>query len=201
MKSPGLEELRQIFKDDRLHLAIGNVVRLELAQDRSVLRVIVNIFPELIEMVCKMTWDNVGPESGIFQFPSVNDMVLVGFVDGSEDEAFVLRRLTSQEDKIPIAAEQGHLVLRSLSGTKAFLNSDTEINLVRKDTPGDERLVLGDTFKAAYSSHLDIDSSHTHIGNLGFATLVPDQAADYSAIKSSPVDDDAILSDLTKTEK
>lgn len=201
MKSLGLEQWREIFKDDSLHMAMGSITQLELARDRSVLRVKVNIFPELLEMVCRMSWDLVGPEAGLFQFPSVGDLVLVGFVDGHEDEAFVLRRLTSKEDKIPIAAKDGHLVLRSLAGTKTFLNSNTEINLVRGDTPGSERLVLGDTFKTAYSEHLATDIIHDHIGNLGYNTTPPNQAADYQAIKSSPVDDDVMLSDLTKTEK
>jgi len=201
MTIPGLEELREILRDDRLNLAIGNILALEMARDRSVLRARVNLFPELIEIVCKVSWDSVGPEAGVYQIPSVNDMVIVGFIDGHEDEAFILRRLSSIEDKIPLAATEGNLVLRALRGTSTFLNSDTEINLTRGDNSGDERIVLGDTFKEAYSAHLEIDSRHGHIGNMGFNTLPPNEASEYIAIKTSPIDDDLFLSDLSRTEK
>ena len=159
------------------------------------------VFPENLEMVCRMTWDAVGPNAGVFQFPSVGDLVLVGFVDGNEDEAYVLKRLTSREDNIPLGVEDGRLTMRSLEGKKIFLSSDTEINLVRGDQPGSEPLVLGGVFREAYSQHLQVDSTHTHIGNLGYATAPPTEAADYVAIQTSPVDDDAMLSDLARTEK
>ena len=201
MKTVKLEELREIFKDDRLIMELGQILRLEMAQDRSVLRAIVQVFPENLEMVCRMSWDAVGPDAGVFQFPSVGDLVLIGFVDGNEDEAFVMRRLTSREDSIPLGVEDGRLTMRSLSGKKVFLSSDTEINLVRGDQPGGESVVLGNTFREAYSEHLMVDSTHTHIGNLGYATAPPMQAPDYLAIKQSPVDDAEMLSDLVKTEK
>lgn len=199
-KPIGLENLREIFADDRLHLSIGVIKQLSVADDRSYLKAMVNILPDNINMICTLTWDAVGPNAGIFQFPSVNDLVIVGYLNGHENDAFIVRRCTSAEDKIPIQAINGHLVLKALDGKKSFLNSDTEINLTREG-PGNERLVLGDTFKAAYSSHLGIDAAHTHIGNLGYPTQVPIQAAQYNAIKASPVDNANMLSDLSKTEK
>lgn len=200
-KSLGLEELKEIFKDDRLHLAIGTIEKLSLADDRSYLKAVVNTFPDQIKMICTMSWEAVGPEAGIFQFPSVNDLVIVGYIDGGENDAYIIRRCTSREDKIPLQAVNGHLVLKTLAGKKAFVSSDTEINLVRGDDPGNERLVLGDTFKTAYSQHLGIDEVHTHIGNLGYPTMPPQQASQYAAIKASPVDDAVMLSDISKTEK
>jgi hypothetical protein len=200
-KPMGLENLREIFSDDRLHLAIGTIKQLSVASDRSYLKAMVNILPDNINMICSLTWDAVGPEAGIFQFPSVNDLVIVGYLDGKENDAFIIRRCTSAEDKIPLQAVNGHLVLKTLAGKKAFISSNTEVNLVRGNDPGNERLVLGDTFKTAYSQHLAIDAAHTHIGNLGYPTLVPIQASQYTAIKTSPVDDDLMLSDLSKTEK
>ena len=200
MKKADIEILRELLDPDKMELRCALVEDIEVTTDRSTLYVSVNIVPEGQSMVCKMSWDLVGPDAGLFQFPSKNDLVLVGFCEGDEDEAFIIRRLTSKEDKIPIQAVNGHLVLKSLAGTKTFINSDTEINLTREN-PGNERVVLGDTFKTAYSTHLDTDAKHKHIGNMGYYTAVPDLVADYEAIKASPVDDDAILSDLTKTEK
>ena len=164
MKVPGLEELREILSDDRLHLAVGTVLSLELASDRAFLKVSVNVLPEETEMVCRMTWDAVGPNAGSFQFPSLNDMVMVGYLDGDEDEAFVLRRLTSKVDKIPIQAIDGHMVHRALGGKKLYLVSDTDIQLARGDADATEQLLLGNVFKTAYSSDLDATSKHKHIG-------------------------------------
>jgi hypothetical protein len=200
-KPMGLENLREIFADDRLHLAIGVIKQLSVADDRSYLKAMVNVIPDNINMICTIAWEAVGPNCGIFQFPSVNDLVIVGYLDGKENDAFVVRRCTSSEDKIPVQAVDGHLVLKTLPNKKAFISSPNEINLVRGDAAGNERLVLGDTFKTAYSSHLGIDAAHTHIGNLGYPTLVPIQAAQYQAIKASPVDDALMLSDLSKTVK
>lgn len=195
-----LELLKGILDPDKMDLKCGLVKDLEVAKDRSVLRVSVLLLPEEIEIIAKMSWEMVAPDAGLFQFPSIDDVVLVGFCEGHEDEAYVLKRLTSKEDKIPLKAVDGNLVVRSKSGTNAYVQSDGVIHLTNVDD-GDERLVLGDTFKEAYSEHLDIDSTHDHIGNLGFITTPPRQAGDYVALKASPVDDEEILSDRVKTEK
>jgi hypothetical protein len=200
-KPIGLEDLKHIFRDDRLHLAIGLVKQMHIPDDRSVLQVKVLILPDMLNMICKMTWDAVGPDAGVFQFPSVDDLVIVGYLDGNENEAYVLKRCTSKVDKIPMQALNGHLVLRSLAGKKAWLTSDDNVFLSRGDTAPTERLVLGDTFKTAYSTDLDETSKHKHIGNLGYLTMVPDNAAAFTALKASPVDDALMLSDLSKTEK
>ena len=194
-----LEILKEILQSDKLDVRLALVEDLSVANDRSELFVTVELLPEEQPINAKMSWDHVGPDAGIFQFPSKNDL-LVAFAEGHEDEAYIIRRLTSEEDNIPIQAVNGHLVMKARAGTKTFLNSDTEINLTRENA-GNERLVLGDTFKAAYSEHLDIDAQHYHIGNLGYNTAPPTQAPDYQTIKASPVDDDGILSDLAKTEK
>lgn len=195
-----LEELREIFKDDRLHMTLAIVKQLEVAADKSVLRVKCTVLPDNHSIVARMSWEAVGDGAGIFQFPSVNDLVMVAYMDGDVDQAFVVRRCTSKVDKIPLKAEGGHLVLAALPGKKTYVFSDSQINLT-KGGDGPEQAMLGTTFKDAYSSHLEIDSEHDHIGNLGYNTTPPNQAMEYLAIKSSPVDDELMLSDLVKLEK
>ena len=197
----GLEELRKILTEDKLGIHCAIIKKLSMAADKSVLRVTVQLIPDNFTMVARMTWDAVGPEAGFFQLPVVGDLVLVAFVEGNEDEAYVIRRMTSKEDKIPIQAASGHSVIRALGGKKAYMVSDTNILFARGDAEPTERVVLGDTFKTAYSEHLQLDADHTHIGNLGYKTSPPDNFADMLAIKASPVDDALMLSDLTKTEK
>lgn len=200
-KAVGLEQLKQLLMDDKLGVHCAIVKKLQMASDRSVMRVTVELLPDGIMMVARMSWDSVGPDAGFFQIPSVNDLVIVAFCEGHEDEAYVIRRLTSKEDKIPVQALGGHAVIRALAGKKAYLMSDSNVLLGRGGNDPTERLVLGDTFKAAYSEHLAIDAAHTHIGNLGYLTTPPQQEAEYLAIKESPVDDSLMLSDLSKTEK
>ena len=195
-----LESLKALLDLDGMKTRCALIKDLEVSNDRSVLRASVLILPEEIEMICRLSWELVGPDSGLFQFPSINDVVLVAFCEEHEDEGYVIKRLTSTEDKIPVQAINGNLVLRSRNGTKTFINSDTAIHLTNA-SEGTENLILGKVFQTAYSEHLDIDSTHTHIGNMGFATLPPVQAAAYVALKTSPVDDDAMLSDIAFTEK
>ena len=173
----GLEEFRQMMRSDDLHIAFGLVKVLHLAKDRSFLKVRVRIFPEERDIIARMSWDAVGPESGIFQFPAVDDMVLVAMTEGDDDQAVIIRRLTSQVDKIPINATLGHLVLKSLKGKKAYLTSDTRVNLSKGDTDPTENLVLGQIFKTLMSEVLaevrkliDNMKLETHQGNIGFST-------------------------------
>ena len=203
------------MRDRRIHIAIGKITQLSLVDDRSSLKALVSIWPEEREIVTRMTWDAVGPESGIFQFPVVGDLVLVAFADGDDNSAYVIRRFTSLEDKIPLNAVDGHTVIRSLAGKKAFVTSDTNIHLGRGDDVPTENVVLGQQLKTLLSDVLTelktlctTLASHTHVGNMGYPTAPPLQAAAITASgtlfdnkKASPVNDEEILSDLTFTEK
>lgn len=210
-----LELMRRIFQDDRLHIGVGKILSLHMASDRSVLRVKVELYPDGHELIARMAWESVGPNAGFFQLPSPGDMVLIGQAEGDVDQAFVLRRLTSKDDPIPAEAVSGDLVARALAGKKARLISDMAVWLSKPGATPTENLVLGQVFKQLMIDLIDkIDEltlevgTHTHIGNLGYATSQPIQAADFlqlsldfQGIKSSPVEDEAVLSDLSFTEK
>lgn len=201
-----LESLRQILTSKQMHIGIGKVLSLALAKDRSVLRVTFSLFPEEREYVGKMSWQAVGEESGFFVFPSVNDMILVAFPDTDNedshaDDVFVLSRLTTKDDKIPIRAAEGDCVLKAKSGKNVWLTSDELINFSRGDAVPTENLVLGQVLKDFLSDLLEKIANHTHVGNNGFPTSPPQDSADYLALKASPVDNEQILSDLSFTEK
>lgn len=214
-KGGNIEDWRSFFTDEDVHVAIASITSLHIADDRSYLKVRANIFPENREVIARMTWDAVGPESGTFTFPNPNDMVLIAFAEGDADQAYVIRRLTSKEDKIPLTAVDGSTVIKALTGKKVWVTSDTIINLSKGDSAPTENLVLGQVWKEFSINLLSylIDlctslSTETHTGNLGYPTAVPDNASDYlmiksmlESIKSSPVEDEAILSDLSFTEK
>jgi phage baseplate assembly protein gpV len=211
-----LEGLRAILSDKRNHIAIGKVVKLSIASDRSFVKCLVSIWPEQREIVTHMTWDSVGGESGFFVLPSPGDMVLVAFADGDEEQAFVIRRLTSKEDKLPLRAADGDSVVVSMAGKKTWITSDTRVNLSAGTEEPTEPVPLGIVLRTALSAMLaelkaycDTMASHTHIcAPAGVASQPPKQASAITghgsaleAIKNSPVDDNAMNSDLTFTEK
>lgn len=216
MKPVDLEALREIFQDRKTHIAVGTIVKTELSPDRAVLRAEVRILTQSRNIIARVTWDAVGPNAGIFQFPVKGDLVLVAFAEGDNEQAYIIRRMSSKADLIPKQASLGHTVIRALLGLKTYVISNTMILLGRGgDTDPTERLVLGDTFKTAYSAHLASNSTtnqkaaaHKHIDSMGFYTMPPDVASDFTAqksavdaIKASPVDNANMLSDIAKTEK
>lgn len=200
-KSSMIEELREIFRDDRLHMTFAIVKALELAADKSVLRVKCSTMPDNLTIIAKMSWEAVGPEAGFFQIPSVNDLVIVAYVEGDADLAYVIRRLTSAEDKVPAQAMTGDMVLKALPGKKMQVLSDLNVYLGRGGADPAENIPLGQVLKTLLSAWLTIDSTQDHIGNLGYKTSVPTQFQDYLDLKASPVDDELMLSDLAFTEK
>lgn len=224
-----LQDLKQILKDPQESIMVGVVTELDLAQDRSVLRAAVSTWPDDQEIIARVTWDAIGPDSGILQFPQVGDLVVIELPNKNEDSAILTRRLSSKVDKIPLSAKDSSLVMRSLVGKKSWLTSDTRINLSRGDTEPTENLVIGQKFKATYISHLEklvelveklviqreTDSTHNHIGIFGVPVNVPIQSgvmaaekadlelikADIEAIKADDVESEDILSDVAFTEK
>lgn len=215
-KGSGLEELRQALADKRQHIALGRITKIGLADNRTCLRVQVSIFPEEREVVAIMTWESTGPECGWFDLPAVGDLVLVAFVEGDPDQAFVIKRLTSLEDKIPLKASQGHIQLRSKAGKKVYVESDTEasiraekVQLVRDGTESaSENIVLGQVFKQFATDLLTYLAAHQHVSNIpGLLTSPPanpggaGDAASFTALAASPIGDEAILSDVSFTEK
>lgn len=211
----GLNDLKEILKDDKLHLALGKIKNLYLADDRAYLKCMVTIFPEERNIIATMSWETVGTNSGDFEFPSIDDMVIVANIEGDDDQAYIIRRLTSRIDTIPEQAISGDKVHSAKTGKKYWNMSDTKILLSRGGAEPAENIVLGQVFKSFMLELLGYlkdqataISTHTHVGNLGYETAVPTQANDFvelggnfDSIKDDPIDSEAILSDLAFTEK
>jgi len=196
-----LEALRAVFADPAVHIALGTISQLSLADDRSGLKALVSLFPNQREMVCRMTWEAVGPESGIFAFPEAGDLVLVAFAEGDANQAFVIRRLTSREEKIPERATEGDTVVKARSGKRSWLTGD-ELRLSRGDDLPTEPLVLGNVLKELLGDLLQAIATHTHTSAPpGVLTTPPTNVAEFTALQTSPVNDAGILSDFAYTEK
>jgi len=217
-KAFDLEALREIFADRNFSLAQATITKTELLADRSKWRALCLIVPDEIEVVAEGTWEMTGPNAGIYSFPVPGDLVLVGFT--SPDHAFILRRLSSKEDLIPLQAALGNLVLSALSGKKAYLSSEAAILLGSGGIlDPDEPLVLGNVLTAYIDElHDKIDTALAKIvaGPIGidsfggsvvtYPTLATDLTqiqVDLAAIRAQYVDVPStnILSGIAFTER
>ncbi len=226
-----LEALRTIFGDTRMHIGFGVIRQLGLAVDHSCLRVQVALLPEEREIIAQMSWADSGALSGDITLPEVDDAVIVAFVEGDPDHAYVIARLSSKDEVLPAFATSGHSVKYARPGKKLYLGSETKISLARPAVEPTEPLVLGTVFKNFMSTVLtqlittqaqvmalvDAFNAHTHEGNLGYLTGTPQPTDITSATlvkttvntaksnvnsqKSSPIDDGAVLSQIAFTEK
>lgn len=194
-----LEFLRELFRDDRLHIGIGAITQLGLSLDGNTLRAQVNLLPENREVVCTVGWDDIGR----ICFPEVDDLVLVAFCDGLPDEAHVIRMLTTGEEPISAFGRLGHMITNSRPGKKNYIGSDTKVSIGRIDHEGTENLVLGQQIKAMLSTVLGAIASHTHIyddAGVPNTTQAPGNAATFTTAKGN-VDNESILSAIAFTEK
>jgi phage gp45-like len=97
----------------------------------------------------------------------------------------------------PVGAD-GETFLYNEFGQMVYL-SNGKIQVGTKASA--ENLVLGQVFKTFMTNLLTQLQEETHIGNLGYATSVPINAAEYEALAESPIADEEILSGIAFTEK
>ena len=208
MKPLDLEGLKELFMDDKEWALIGVITALELAKDKSVLRVKLKVLDEENrEIVARMSWENVGSNSGFYEFPDPGDLVLVRLPGGDEDKATVIKRYSSVQDKIPDEAVAGDTVLKSKFGKKLHLMSDTRINLASLEALALSALVLGDKLMAHLTAQNTAISTHTHPVQppvppavIPVTTLPPHQAAIFTGFITSPIGDGTLISKRTFTE-
>jgi hypothetical protein len=144
-----LEELKQLLNDRSLHIEYGVIQQLEASPTRKTLRALVALQPDGHQMVAKVCWDNIDDEAGVIMFPAIGDLVVVGFASGDEDDARILTSCSSIEERIPLDALDGSLVLKARKGKPTRVLSDTKV-LIQKAKFGanpnpdaTEPLVLG----------------------------------------------------------
>ncbi len=199
-----IEAMRSVLMDDRLHIMVALVKRVAVSSDRAICRVVCSVLPENRLIIATMSWDVVGADAGLFMLPEVDDLVLVGQAEGDKDQAYILRRLTSRDEKIPLNAVGGDFVLKARAGKKVWITSPSRINLSKTDTEPTENLVLGQVLKTLLSSLLNDIATHTHAyddAGTPSVTQAPGNASAFTALKANPVDNAGILSTIAFTEK
>lgn len=90
----------------------------------------------------------------------------------------------------PAGLAEGESVLYSRDGYRVRVRNG-EIQVGKGDTY--ETVVVGDTLKALLIALLDFYVQHKHIGNLGYYTSQPDNAANVQQLKTENLDNDKIL--------
>jgi hypothetical protein len=156
IKGLDLEELREIFADRRVWIDLALIEQVEPSIDQSEVLVQVKLLFDEDQIIARMTWDLTGPDAGLFSLPEKNDLVMVAYVDGSEDYAYIIRNLTSSEDPFPARVLTGATVLRALGGKALNLSSDTKATIGRGGLVEEsEALVLGGVLKTAQEALYD----------------------------------------------
>lgn len=196
-----LELLREMFKDNRLHIGIGTVSQMGLAKDGSLLRVMINLLPENREVVAVMCFADVYDVT----FPEIDDLVIVAFVDGHPDEAHVIKLVNSKEEKIPAFAQSGHKVAYARPGKKFYLGSDTKVEIGRPDVEAAQALVLGNVLVTGLEAFVDALLNATQIGTsaMGPVYLDPGVRTALESFKSTYLTTAGtnILSQISFTER
>jgi hypothetical protein len=144
--SVDIEALRELFRDQRIHLVRARVDATELLLDASKYKVQCTVLPHENEVVAEVGFGASGAGAGDFDLPLAGDLVLLAFTD--DGEAFVISRLSSSDDPIPRRAD-GNKVSAARDGQKFYLFSDSGVFLGAGGlTDPDEPLVLGNVLKS-----------------------------------------------------
>jgi len=197
-----IEAMREIFKDQRSWISVGVVKKLLLASDRSELRVKVEILDEDARIIIAIvSWPSVGPDAGFITFPNVGDLALLVCPYGEDDLCTVMKFYSSKEDTIPEAAIDGDPTWKAVAGKKINVLSDTRINLADVVAAATEAVIRGKVFQTMMSTLMTDIASITVLGNLGAVTTTPINSAAFTAHKTSPIDDDKMLSDTVFVDK
>ncbi len=167
-----LEFLRELFKDSRLHVGIGTIKQLGLAIDSSVMRVMVNLLPENRKVVATMGWSEM---YGV-EFPELDDLVIVAFPDGSPDDCFVIKYVSTKDEKIPEFARTGHNVKYSRPGKKIYVGSDTKVGIGRPNIEPTEPLVLGNVLMDFMTAFLNAFTQPAEVGACAVGPVFLDPA-------------------------
>lgn len=206
-----IEELRSLFKDNSDYLSVGVVQSVVPTVERSLVRVKVKLLPDEDLIVARMTWAATGPDAGFFALPESGDLVLVAFdaTFGDRQQAFVIARLTSREDTIPLrAALNQDWVLQAVSGKKLNLGSDTGVYIDRGGlVPASEPLVLGNILKTALASFYDqavgiiddIIAGPVGIGNIGNPVPIDPTLAVALTVRKTELEADKLVYITTVT--
>jgi len=153
-KQADLEALKSILRDPTVHIAVGVVQAVEPTVTLSNCLCKVSVYPEEYPVVAKTSFPIVGPMSGVIQLPVAGDFVLL--VQTNTEQWYIIGRLNSPEDPLPLQAVLGQLVLRALSGKAVRLESDTAVYIGRGTILNpSEPLVLGNVLKAQQGALYD----------------------------------------------
>lgn len=123
MAKTDLETMKELFRDHREHTFIGIIKQVGPADDRSALRVQVQVMPDLNEIVAYQTSPFVGSDAGDYAEPDVGDLVIGIYLraDLEEPQAFIIGSLPSKTDKFPVEALNGHRVIKAKPDKDLFL--------------------------------------------------------------------------------
>jgi len=167
MKRIDLEGLKALLVDEKVSIAIGKVLKVELLEDYSVARALISVFPDEYQVVARVSFPHANAGGGFFVLPNPDDLVLLAF--SSPDDVFVIAYLSSTEDLIPQQTKEGHTLVGSRPGKTMEIFSNTKGLLSKNnvDAPPTEPLVLGNVLKSMFTElHAEINKITNEIRKL-----------------------------------
>lgn len=135
----------------------------------------------------------------------MNDLALVAFVDGHEEECFLIKRITNDEDQIPALAQAGNMVKYARAGKKAYFGSDTKIGIARPDIDPTNPMVLGDILVNGLTALINAFLNAAQVGQCAVGPVYLDPSV-RSALTSFnetylTTEDSNIISQIAFTER
>lgn len=104
--------------------------------------------------------------------------------------------LIGVHDPAKPAVNDGEVMFYNATGQRIYLQNGA----VRLGTAGGAHPVsFGDTVQSIFSQFLALYAAHTHIDSTGHPTQAPNNASSATSLKSSPVDDGAMNSQIVFT--
>lgn len=139
-----VEFLRQALADNRTHISLAVVKKVEVLLDLSGCQVQVMTLPEKLEVIATVCWAACSQGGFLGAIPVADDLILLAYDE--QGLAHVVSRLSSSDDKVPMQAKLGHMVVKAADGKKSYLQGD-KVLIGKPDITGlidpDEPLALG----------------------------------------------------------
>ena len=114
-----LETLKAIFGDKRTHIAVGRILKVEIAANLSVCRALVLVLPDEIEIVAQVAFPHAHKGGGYFALPDPDDFVIVAY--SSPDDAYIFGYIANSDDPVPQKAKDGDVILTSRQEKDLYL--------------------------------------------------------------------------------
>lgn len=155
MNRTDIELFKLMLQDDSIHFTVGTVTRVVVATDMSSVVLECTDIMNGNDLVCVQAFESIGAGTGSGDLPDVEDLVLIAFSLADMNAAYVIKRLPSKDEKLPLQMAAGHFVTKAKPGKNLYLSGTRiEIGTANPSSPCTEPLILGNQLKTCLANIL-----------------------------------------------